>query len=99
MMRRVIIAGAAAVLLGLAAGPAAAQPPVPYGPVPPPRYEPMPPPRHGYYWEPGHWHWNGYRYVWIGGRWIGGPPRTGQYIPGHWRWNGYRYIWVPSHWG
>ncbi len=38
-MRRVITAGAAVVLLGLGIGTAAAQPPVPYGPVPPPRYE------------------------------------------------------------
>ena len=98
-MKRMVIAGAALMLLGLGAGTAAAQPPVPYGPVPPPRYEMMPPPRAGYFWEPGHWHWNGYRYVWIGGRWMGGPPRHGIYIPGHWRWNGYRYIWIPAHWG
>ena len=98
-MRRVITAGAAVVLLGLGIGTAVAQPPIPYGPVPPPREEVVPPPRSGYYWEPGHWHWNGYRYVWIGGRYIGGPPRPGQYIPGHWQWNGRRYIWLPAHWG
>ena len=25
----------------------------------------------GYYWEPGHWQWNGHRYVWIAGRSVG----------------------------
>ena len=98
-MKRMVTAGAALMLLGLGIGPAVAQPPVPYGPVPPPQYEVMPPPRAGYFWEPGHWHWNGYRYVWIGGHWAVGGPRPGTYIPGHWRWNGYRYIWVPAHWG
>src|SRR5262245_51410116 len=57
LMRRLITAGSAVVLLGLGAGTAMAQPPpppIPYGPVPPPRYEAVPPPRTGYYWEPGH---------------------------------------------
>jgi hypothetical protein len=89
----------AVALTALGIGAAAAQPPTPYGPVPEPRYEPVPPPRPGRYWEPGHWHWNGYPYVWVDGRYIGGPPRYGAYIPGHWRWNGYRYVWAPAHWG
>jgi hypothetical protein len=46
-----------------------------------------------------HWHWDGYRYVWLGGNYVGGPPRRGHYVPGRWRWNGVRYIWVPAHWG
>jgi hypothetical protein len=98
-MKRVIIAGAIIVLTAVGMGSAVAQPPVPYGPVPPPRYEPVPAPRRGYYWEPGHWHWNGYRYVWFGGHYVGGPPRPGPYVAGHWQWNGVRYIWVPAHWG
>ncbi len=98
-MKRLITVGAAVLLVGLGVGTAAAQPPIPYGPVPPPRLEPVPPPRVGYYWQPGHWHWNGYRYVWIGGRWVVGPARAGVWIPGHWQWNGYRYVWVPAHWG
>ena len=76
-MKRMMTAGAALMLLGLGIGTAAAQPPVPYGPVPPPRYEAVPPPRVGYYWEPGRWHWNGYRYVWYGGHWAVGGPRPG----------------------
>jgi hypothetical protein len=98
LMKRVIKAGAIILLMAIDTGSAIAQPPVPYGPVPPPRYEPVPAPRRGYYWEPGHWHWNGNRYVWFGGHYVGGPPRPGPYIPGHWQWNGVRYIWVPAHW-
>jgi len=98
-MRRLFMLGGAAVLLGLGIGGAVAQPPVPYGPVPDPRYEPVPGPRPGYYWEPGRWHWNGYRYVWFGGHYAAGPPRPGAWIPGHWRWTGYRYVWMPAHWG
>ena len=78
-----LITAGAAVLL-LGLGTAAAQPP---------------PPRVGHYWEPGRWHWNGYRYVWFGGHWVGGPPRPGVWIAGHWQWNGYRYVWIPAHWG
>ena len=40
-MKRLITAGAAVVLIGLGIGTAAAQPPIPYGPVPEPRYEPV----------------------------------------------------------
>jgi hypothetical protein len=99
LMKRMILAGAIILLTATGIGSAVAQPPVPYGPVPPPRYEPVPAPRRGYYWEPGHWHWNGYRYIWFNGHYVGGPPRPGAYIPGHWQWNGVRYIWIPAHWG
>ena len=99
MTKRLITAGAAALLIALGLGSAAAQPPLPYAPVPPPRYEPVPQPRYGHYWEPGRWHWNGYRYVWFGGHWVGGPPRPGVWIPAHWQWNGHRYVWSPAHWG
>jgi hypothetical protein len=98
-MKRLITAGAAVILIGLSIGAAVAQPPIPYGPVPEPRVEVVPPPRHGYYWEPGRWHWNGYRYVWFGGRWVAGGPHRGNWLPGHWQWNGHRYIWIPAHWG
>ena len=101
-MHRSIIAWSAAALLAFGIGTAVAQPPPPpnpYGPIPPPRAEVVPPPRSGYYWEPGHWHWNGHRYIWIDGRWVGGPPRRGHYVEGHWRWNGNHYVWVPAHWG
>jgi hypothetical protein len=98
-MKRLAVVCAALTLIALCVGSAAAQPPLPYGPVPPPRYEPVPPPRAGNYWQPGRWHWNGHRYVWYGGHWYQGRPRHGQWISGHWRWDGHRYIWVPAHWG
>lgn len=38
---------------------------------PPLRYEVVPvPPRPGYVWHHGHWSWNGYRYLWIPGRYV-----------------------------
>lgn len=99
-MSRSALIYAAVVLAGLNLGTAVAQPPppLPYGPVPEPRAEVVPGPRAGYYWEPGHWHWNGNRYVWVDGHWIAGGPRHGHYVVGHWRWNGARYVWVPAHW-
>jgi len=98
-MNRLITVWIAIAGTGFGIGTAVAQPPVPYGPIPEPRYEPVPPPRSGYYWEPGRWHWDGYRYVWFDGRWVHGPPRPGHWVPGHWRWDGYRYVWAPAHWG
>lgn len=98
-MRRIV---AATVIVVLGTGAARAQPPMPYGPVPPPRYEPVPPPPGaGMVWEPGHWHWDGVRYVWIGGHYVGRRMGYGHWIPGHWRWAPYRghWIWIPSHWG
>nr|WP_321986008.1 hypothetical protein [uncultured Lichenicoccus sp.] len=41
------------------------------GPAPAPIVERAPPPPPGYYaWRPGHWRWNGYRYVWITGHYV-----------------------------
>ena len=41
---------------------------VQFGP-PAPIYETVPvSPGPAYYWVPGYWNWNGYRYVWIRGR-------------------------------
>lgn len=41
---------------------------------PPParRYEHVPPPpARGYIWHHGYWRWNGQRYVWMNGRYVG----------------------------
>ncbi len=72
--------------------------PAPYAPIPAPRYEVVPGPRHGYLWEPGHWHWDGVQYVWIGGRYIVARAEYRRYVPGHWRPRGPGWEWVPSHW-
>ncbi len=79
--------------------PAVAQPP--YPPVPPPRYEIVPPPpgpRAA--WVPGHWNWNGTRYVWIRGHYVRRGPHWGRWAPGHWIWAPRvgRWVWRPGHW-
>jgi hypothetical protein len=56
------------------------------------------PPRSGSTWEPGHWHWNGDRHVWIGGHWSAGGSRYGHYVQGHWGWSDGRWAWRPAHW-
>lgn len=44
------------------------------GSVPPAPYEVVPPPRPGFAWNPGYWAWDGYRYVWVQGRWVAAAP-------------------------
>ncbi len=89
----------AAVLAVGSLGPAVAQPP--YPPVPPPRYE-IVPPRPGPHaaWMPGHWNWNGTRYVWIRGHYVRRWPRGGHWAPGHWVWapRAGRWVWRQGRW-
>ena len=64
ILHAVLIAGTV-----LASAAAVAQP-LPYAPIPPLQIEPGPPPpppgpAARYVLEPGHWHWNGGRYVWV----------------------------------
>jgi len=73
-------------------------PPPPYEPIPAPRYEPEPRPRHGYLWEPGHWHWNGHRYVWFAGRYVPVRAEYHHFVPGAWVQRGPRWEWIPAHW-
>lgn len=93
---------ASALLLALAfatAGAALAQPA--YPPIPPPRYELVPPPMGGpRIWEPGHWQWNGVRYIWVSGRYVPRQPRYRRYVPGHWQFapRAGHYVWRPAHW-
>jgi hypothetical protein len=96
-----LVVGATVFLVGL--GSAVAQPPPPpnYAPVPPPQAEVVPPaPGPRVIWEPGHWRWDGVRYVWIGGRYVERRPHYGHYVEGHWRWSPHqgRYVWVAAHW-
>jgi hypothetical protein len=92
--------GAAVFLVGI--GSASAQPPPPnYAPVPPPQAEMVPPPPNRHViWEPGHQHWDGYRYVWIPGHYVERRREYGHYVPGHWVWGPRegRYIWIGAHW-
>ena len=69
--------GVLAVALILAAiGAPAPPPPRAHGPAPPlgPRQA----------WSPGHWHWNGMRYVWRPGRIVYRAPGGHRWVPGHW---------------
>jgi hypothetical protein len=81
-------------------GPPPGAPPPPAA-VPAPRYEAVPPPPGPrVVWQPGHWHWNGVRYVWFPGAYVERRPGYGHYVPGHWRWSPGRgqYVWVAAHW-
>lgn len=83
-------------LLSLGVGAAMYSPPVPARGFisvniapPPPRYERVVV-RPGYEWAPGYWRWNGRRYVWAGGRYIGSRP-------GH-RWERSEWVHEGPHW-
>ena len=93
----------AAALLLLSLGNAVAQPPPGppgYAPIPPPRYERMPPPPgEHFFWEPGHWHWDGVRYAWIVGHYVE-RHRGGHWVEGGWVWapREGRWVWRPARW-
>ena len=96
-----LVVGAAVCVVGI--GSASAQPPPPptYAPIPPPRAEVIPPPPGGpMVWEPGHWHWDGYRYVWRPGHYVQSRPEYRHYAEGRWIWapREGRWIWRPAHW-
>ena len=52
----------------------------------------------GYVWQAGYWRWNGYRYVWVGGRYVTAPYGGALWVPGHWRHTYGGWVWVPGHW-
>jgi hypothetical protein len=53
--------------------------------------------RPGYFWTPGYWHWDGYRYGWRGGYW--GAMRVGyRYAPGYWGGCGGRWCYHGGRW-
>lgn len=86
-------------LMAAVAAPALAQPALPYPPPPAPQAEAVPAaPGSQYVWEPGHWHWNGVRYVWMHGRYVIRAAGWSAYVPGAWHWNGVRWVWIPAHW-
>jgi hypothetical protein len=92
---------AALALVTVASSAALAQP----MPIPPPQAElgpppPPPGPGPGFVIEPGHWRWNGVRYVWIGRHWIHARPAYVHFIPGHWSNPAFGPPrWIPEHWG
>jgi hypothetical protein len=92
-MRKLLIAGLSAALLGVAAIPAQARsnvdfyvniaPPVAY-------YEAVPAPRAGFVWVPGFWDWRHDRHHWVGGHWIRHRPGY-YYEPVRWHHRDGRY--------
>jgi hypothetical protein len=67
---------------------------------PAPIYETAPvAPGPGYYWVPGYWSRNGYRYVWVRGRYAYPPYYGAVWRPGHWARGPYGWYWRPGHWG
>lgn len=82
MFRKTLLVATLSIALGSFGAPVLADIVIRIAP-PPPRSEPMPEPRRGYIWAPGHWDWQGSRYVWVRGDWI--PARAGyQYAPTRW---------------
>jgi hypothetical protein len=70
-------------------------------PPPPVRYEVIPPPpRPAEFveWRPGHWHWDGREYVWMGGEYIERPHPRAAWSAGHWEVRGDRWAWVEGRW-
>jgi hypothetical protein len=66
-------------------------------PPPPPRVEVIPAPRPGLVWAPGYWAWDGYRHIWVEGRWVAERPGYA-YTPGHWEQRGPRWYFEPEQW-
>jgi len=63
-----------------------------YGPPPAP---PMPAERA--YWVRGHWDWNGFQYVWVGGHYV--ERQVGLYWePGRWVARDGQWVWIGGHW-
>ena len=97
---RWLAAAAAVLLIGIRM--AGAHPPPPnYAPIPPLREEVVPAlPGPRVVWQPGHWHWDGYRYVWFRGHYVERRPHYARYAEGRWIWatRQGRWIWRPAHW-
>lgn len=48
-------------------------------------------------WVPGHWKWNGRKYVWKSGHWEVKPGGK-TWTPGHWEKRGRGWVWVKGRW-
>ncbi len=95
----------AALLSGVATASAQGYPPPPPGsapmapPAPQAEIVPAPPPGPvAVIWQPGHWRWNGYQYVWVPGRYVRPPRPHAIWIEGHWAPRHGVWVWVPGHW-
>ena len=59
-----------------------------------------PPPGPGplWYWQPGHWRWDGGRYAWYHGIWVQRPARYREWVAPHWEPHPHGWIFVEGHW-
>jgi hypothetical protein len=56
-----------------------------------------PSPGDGYDWIDGYWHWNGYDWVWVGGRWE--RDQDGYvYVQPYYDYSGASYVYTPGYW-
>jgi hypothetical protein len=54
-------------------------------------------PGEGYDWIDGYWHWNGYDWVWVGGRWE--RDQEGYvYVQPYYDYSGASYVYTPGYW-
>lgn len=68
-------------------------------PPPEPLYERMSaPPASGLVWIDGSWHWNGFEWVWLGGRWERAQSAQLVYVQPIYDYAGGRYVYTPGHW-
>lgn len=74
----------------------------PPSPPPPPAALPSPAatqPMVTYALLPGHWHFEGARYVWVPPETVPRPVEYWPFIRGHYAWRGGEWVWVPASWG
>ncbi|MGI4793446.1 MAG: hypothetical protein ACRYG8_05040 [Janthinobacterium lividum] len=50
------------------------------------------------HWQPGHWHWDGYGYRWLPGRYVVRVVGATCWVEGHWAARPQGYVWVAGHW-
>ena len=89
------------VALILALGACAMEGPAGYPVAPPPRAELVPAPpqsRVPLIWRPGHYDWDGARYVWVPGEWVDRAGHGTLWQDGYWRRQDGQYVWVAPHW-
>ena len=95
-MRKILLAAAFALLLGV--GAAGAQVVVRVAPPVPPR-EVMPlAPGPRYVWTGGYYRWSGRSYIWVPGHYVVPPPHHAVWVPGHWVYRHGGYVWAAGYW-
>jgi hypothetical protein len=70
---------------------------LPEPPKPPEAKLPDTPPAPDTFYVPGHWVWNGERYLWEAGYWAKVQPDY-VWVPGHYRWTPGGYLYVAGYW-